>query len=731
MRVLILVLFLLSFTAGVAQEFCGTTATEEQLQFMNLIHEGGISGRTKSSLVRIPLVFHVIRTSSGEGGFSQSQANGLISRINGYYSPASMEFFLAREVNYINSDTYYNLDSSNEGGVAVPNDVTGVINVYFSNSLTSGGLQLCGYTRFPPSSDRVFMAIGCTFNGTTLEHELGHYFTLFHTHGKTNTGTTDELVNGSNCSIAGDDICDTPADPNLSGKVGAGCVYTGTNLDANGQPYAPQVSNIMSYAPSSCRIQFTAGQYQRIRNGFENGRSYLQVEFSEFTAGIFAPVRSTCKGGTIDFLATGSGAVAWEWEFPGGTPSTSSNKNPRIRYDIPGSYRVKLTARAANNQTFVVERLAFISITDPLESAITGTQHYPINDGIPFGFTLRNPDQGTTFMMSSIDRDNNPNSGSLTVNNFNYITEQPINYDYLISPFYNNAGVRNYQVSFDVSYAPRLGGDFGEFIRTDTYDSLSLIFYGRCGVAPVQLWKQGGADLQTSTAKDFEFLPDTGEWKRIELNVNITNEEFAQFTFVNSSLNGNNVYIDNISVAPDYSLNAPTNFRVTRTNPGDVLLRWFDQSTNELNFVIERSVNGGPFEEYALLPPNTLSYLDVNTEAGNLYMYRLYASGFSENISAKVGPIAVDLVVGIEKTLALSLVKIFPNPFSNKITIELPEGVMNVKFELFDVSGRFVGVIFDALSDNLYSADTSFLKNGFYILKVKNETSQTIFRVIK
>ena len=80
-----------------------------------------------------------------------------------------------------------------------------------------------------------------------ISHEMGHDLNLFHTH----HGTFDtngengndpyhckELVNGSNSDTCGDYIEDTPADPNLSGKVNNYCMYTGTDTDALGQPYS-------------------------------------------------------------------------------------------------------------------------------------------------------------------------------------------------------------------------------------------------------------------------------------------------------------------------------------------------------------------------------------------------------------------------------------------------------------------------------------------------------------
>ena len=176
------------------------------------------------------------------------------------------------------SDTYYDYYTADEHILASANDLTNTINVYFVNSiLFPRGTGAAGYTYLPPGPDRIFMTHG-GISGLTLEHEMGHYFSLFHTHGTTNFGTTDELVDGSNCTTAGDRICDTPADPNLSGKVNSSCLYIGTDRDANGQLYVPDPTNIMSY--SHCDDRFSTGQYVRAREGFERSRNYLISQFS-------------------------------------------------------------------------------------------------------------------------------------------------------------------------------------------------------------------------------------------------------------------------------------------------------------------------------------------------------------------------------------------------------------------------------------------------------------------
>jgi hypothetical protein len=147
-----------------------------------------------------------------------------------------------------------------------------VLNLYFANTVSTSQSAVCGYSWYPGGPDAAFIAANCAINGSTLAHEIGHYMGLMHTHG----GSSDELVDGSNCSTEGDLICDTPADPGLSGLVDTACIYTGTALDANNQSYQPDVTNIMSYSRKVCRTSFTPIQYSVINATYWSDRTYLQ-----------------------------------------------------------------------------------------------------------------------------------------------------------------------------------------------------------------------------------------------------------------------------------------------------------------------------------------------------------------------------------------------------------------------------------------------------------------------
>lgn len=212
---------------------------------------------TKIQKYRVPIRAHVLRRSDGSGGITQEDIEASIARVNAHYRPLKMEFYVDK-YNYLDNTTDYNtyLSSSDEVReiefrLANAHTVNEAVNVFFyQNTNTSWAY---GVT----NADWMVMNNSQTRNESTFSHELGHYFGLPHTH-----ANGDELVNGSNCSSAGDGFCDTPADPG-SGFTST-CGYSGTARDANNQAYRPLTDNLMSYASKPCREFFTTQQRQRI-----------------------------------------------------------------------------------------------------------------------------------------------------------------------------------------------------------------------------------------------------------------------------------------------------------------------------------------------------------------------------------------------------------------------------------------------------------------------------------
>ncbi len=219
----------------------------------------------EKSVTNIPIKAYILRQSNGSGGISECDLKDAIDVANVQFIPAMYNLVVCA-LEYIDSDTYYNIGSFGEGdNLYFSNNDPTAMNIYFVNSAAG----YCGWANFPWSSDRyIMMDNSCAMNTSTLAHEIGHYFGLYHTHQGGN-----ELVNGSNCSSAGDLLCDTPADPNISGLVNGSCQYTGNATDANGDTYVPDPLNMMSYSQKHCRDIFTTDQVARMDHYYNTVRA--------------------------------------------------------------------------------------------------------------------------------------------------------------------------------------------------------------------------------------------------------------------------------------------------------------------------------------------------------------------------------------------------------------------------------------------------------------------------
>lgn len=257
-----------------------------QSQFLNLKSKGSNSSKGNSSKnlskKYIPIKAHIIRTSDGTNGISELELEEAITNLNETFGGAFMEFFLCNGINFIDSDDFYQFKTTNEKLLIQDYYTSGVINIYFTDLIkNSSDENICGYTYSNKVFDIILMQNDCATNGSSLAHEVGHFFSLIHTHGVDNSNLTSELVNGSNCSSDGDQICDTPADPKLTAEnVNNFCRYIGTQTDANGDLYAPNTKNIMSYAYKGCRSYFSEEQLARMYAYYMTAKDYLTCDES-------------------------------------------------------------------------------------------------------------------------------------------------------------------------------------------------------------------------------------------------------------------------------------------------------------------------------------------------------------------------------------------------------------------------------------------------------------------
>jgi len=196
---------------------------------------------------------HVFQDSMGNENFNMAAFNRAIDDANNFFSPICFSFGIC-EIDTIKNYNFNKLNLPNELDPLYANYTIGNrLNIFIIDSLVvNGDPNPCGLG----GGNRVTLQRNCY---GALTHELGHVFGLQHTF----EGT--ELVDGSDCDVEGDTICDTPADPYtedpfITWIIDCEFVFEGT--DANGQLYQPDVGNIMSYY--GCDCGFTRGQYLRM-----------------------------------------------------------------------------------------------------------------------------------------------------------------------------------------------------------------------------------------------------------------------------------------------------------------------------------------------------------------------------------------------------------------------------------------------------------------------------------
>jgi hypothetical protein len=274
----------ISVQNGLSAQDCGTNPTPEQIEYLSHTREARqafdisqiAADRSGASIHWVPVQFQeCLPTATSPKTLREASISSWLGELNTLFLPYRIQFYECGSfTTFVNNPLHF-FDITEEPQLSAY-DVPNVINVYAFGSVTANGSSLGGYSYLPPSADRIVLskAGGILFNSKVFVHEMGHYMGLYHTHGKTNNGTTDELVNGSNCLTAGDDVCDTPADPNLYTTT-SNCVYFGLARDLNNQLYLPDVTNHMSYASSSCRNRFSVGQMNRMAYTALTDRNYL------------------------------------------------------------------------------------------------------------------------------------------------------------------------------------------------------------------------------------------------------------------------------------------------------------------------------------------------------------------------------------------------------------------------------------------------------------------------
>jgi hypothetical protein len=276
-RILALTVSLLFLHSNIAfgQNFCQTRSDIPDM--LSKIPTSQLIVSSTANVVRIAV--HVMRRSDGSGGLTQGEVTTAINFLVTDYETRNI--CISRKIiDEVKNDTFYNFTSFSGDGNGdgkfdnfSPNSNADAIDIYlYPNDKLNSGLA----SGIPGTA----FVLGGFINGqklvgsSVMSHEMGHCLGLYHTfHGnpcESVPGSCRELVNGSNCTVCGDFVCDTPADnqqfnnnANDCGWNGIAC--SGITTDANGQRYVPNMNLIMAYTLPSCMNTLTQGQGDRIR----------------------------------------------------------------------------------------------------------------------------------------------------------------------------------------------------------------------------------------------------------------------------------------------------------------------------------------------------------------------------------------------------------------------------------------------------------------------------------
>ncbi len=712
----------LSFCINAQKAFhygCGANPTQQEIEYLDSALER-IDGSILSdqrNVTTLPIAIWIIQDSTNSNIITEEQIAVILAEANAAYFPMHMEFRQCGAPQYIQDEDLYDLAQNEESALIQAGHIENQINFYIANSLvTSQGDTLCGYAKFPGGTDVIAMDKDCLLDGSTFVHELGHYFGLYHTHGTTNFSTSTELVNGLNCNVAGDDVCDTPADPNLRNLVEYDCLYDGDLLDANGDPYQPDPLNYMCYAPASCRSIFTDGQLERVKYVQKYLRDYLVCDELDLSYSVTETFENCDSTLNVVFNYTGSDPDAIvNWDIDGDGFFDYSGELVSHQYELPGQYDLVMEV-TSNESTGTMFK----------ESAIHIMQEYsmPLMEAFDLSASeihISNPNALQTWFRAQM----NPSGDAFSMCIDNYHNYNRGEEDMMELPPVILNGQTNAYLSFDIAYA-----DYG----AGHLDGLKVQLSTDCGENYNTLFHETGADLASVDYNSgVQWMPSgPEEWKNVNIDLTSYLDQKVWIRFVNINDFGNNLYIDNISLDGDPLLaHRLLSISGEKEGPGRNLIKYHIDEPEQIEFIrIEASLDGDQFQsihdiDLSIAPQGEFIHL-VNRDE-NRY-YRL--AGF-EKSGVFITSELVFIPVSTDRMFS-----IVPNPAKDRTELKLgfePNPKTSYLVTVHDYQGKSVwkrNYRFETTNPEI-PIEVNTWPNGMYIASIEFEGMRYDQRFIK
>lgn len=294
----LLMMFSLTGISQHANGTCGTNdlhplTVERYQENIDVLRSGAVLPRT-GAITYVPIKYILGARSNGTGRVEETALLDMHCKLNQMYADQDVQFYIKDGTySYINNDQFYNEHKRTEAIAMAANADPNAVNVFIpkdaNNDGNTVGVTLGYYT---PSRDWLVVRIDqINSQSQTLPHELGHFLSLAHPHvgwecepfGSDVQGwpkaptlspcppsRPSEYADGSNCKVAGDLLCDTPADYN--GLRVNGCVYNLGAQDPTGELIDPNEKLIMAYFSDNCVSEFSEEQKQMIQIDLASAR---------------------------------------------------------------------------------------------------------------------------------------------------------------------------------------------------------------------------------------------------------------------------------------------------------------------------------------------------------------------------------------------------------------------------------------------------------------------------
>lgn len=419
----------------------------------------------------------------------------------------------------------------------------------------------------------------------TAVHEIGHNFGLYHIFEGSCADNDFKQITSQNLSLPTSLLKSADDTPGQSGET-SGCPTGSSASGCSDTPNPPgkMYQNFMDYTNDACYSMFTKGQVERMHYVLENFRpGYLttqgHIPVSSASLDLSA-YESVNPGGSEIVGCTGkiypstlSCGGAFEPKFrirnSGTTVITSLiagyrlNNGTAITQPItlnltPGSSTVisfpSVIVGVGNNEFKFFTSLPN-GMNDPIPTndtimatlGISAPSSPYINEGfenqfIPIGWTLNNPDNDITW---SRVPPGNTSTYAAFFENYEYNARGEI--DDLRTPNLQIANVQSLKISFDLAHKnyPSIGN----------HDTLSVLASSDCGQTFTTIYKKWGSTLSTAgTSEDYYATATNADWRRESITIDnslLTNSHLL-FAFRNTNRFGNNIFLDNVKVEPQY-----------------------------------------------------------------------------------------------------------------------------------------------------------------------------------